>query len=572
MSSGSTDAVAAPVFSASRAAIARATGVDWLTGLLRPYRHRIAALVALGLIAALAALVPPWLTKLVIDEGLMAGDAAALIRWSLALLAFGALTLVLGAITSVLHMRASVAMLADLRRMLARAVLDRPAGWRARQRTGEIMARLDSDAGEVQQFAFNLLLTGTSSALRLIGGATMLFILAWPLALIALLLAPFEAAFVYWARPRTEVRSREARAARGRLAAQMTEMVQATPQIQAAAGEGPVAAAIGRAQGALNRALVRAHLWSEVTRGGPALLTALMRSAVFIAGGLMVIDGRLSLGTLIAFIAYLAFLVGPMQALFGLWHARARLSAALERLDGVMQPIAEGPVWMAKPLPLPEGRGALRLEGVGARTGGQLLFSDLDAEIPPGTRLRLTGASGTGKSTLLALLQRHTDPEAGRILLDGNDIRMLARDELRRAAVLVPQRPFLLAGTVADNLALSAPESSREAMQAALDDVQMSARFATVGGLDAPLGEDGLTLSGGERQRLCLARALLVPFRVLLLDEALSEVDPVTVAAIMEAIETGHPGRTRIVVTHGHASAHGPFDAELSLDAVARCH
>jgi len=572
MSSASSEPLGGRLGAAPLALVARATGAEWLATLIRPYRGRIALLVVLGMIAAVAALVPPWLTKLVIDEGLLAGDVAALLRWSMALFAFGVVTLALGALTSVLHMRASVAMLADLRRTLAAAVLDRPAAWRSRQRTGEIMARLDADAGEVQQFAFNLLLTGTGQSLRLAGGAVMLLVLAWPLALIALALAPLEAAFVRWARPRTEARARASRAARGRLAARLSEMVQAAPEIQAAGGERPVAAAIGRAQATLNAALIRAHLWSEVTRGGPALLTALVRSTVFIAGGLMVIDGRLSLGALVAFIAYLAFLTGPIQGLFGLWHARARLTAALDRLGDLMRPTA-GPLWPARPSPLPDGGGALRLDGVAASVEGRPLFSGLEADIPAGTRLRLTGASGAGKSTLLALLQRHADPEAGRILLDGIDLARLDRRALRRAVVLVPQRPFLMAGTVADNLSLSHPGATPAAMAAALDAVAMRPWLDAAGGLEASLGENGLTLSGGERQRLCLARALLVPFRVLLLDEALSEVDPLTVARIMRAIDAGHRQQSRIVVTHGNAAAHGPFDAVLDLDrpSSARC-
>jgi len=542
-------------------------GRPWLAALIRPRRGRIALLVGLGLVAAGTGLVPPLMTKQVIDAGLMAGDAGALIFWALLLFGFGLLALGLGALTSVLHMRASVAMLADLRALLARTVLGRSPAWRARQQTGELMARLDGDAGEVQQFAFNVLLTGSGAVLRLVGGAALLIWLNPWLALIAAALAPLELAFFAWARPRTERLARASRAAKGGLAARLAEMLHGLPQIQAARGEAAVAGGIGQAQAGLNAALIRAQLWGEVTRGVPAVLSAVGRSAVFIAGGLMVIEGRMTLGALIAFLAYLGYLVGPVQSLIGLWHARARLSAALERLDEVMAAEADGPRWPACPLPLPAGPGALRLEGLRLSAGGRLLADGLTRDIPPGTRLRVAGPSGAGKTTFLGLFQRHADPEAGRILLDGADLRTLARDDLRRAVAYVPQRPFLIHGTVAENLLLSTPQATATEMAEVLEAVGLTARLAPDGGFETALGEDGLTLSGGERQRLCLARALLSPCRVLILDEALSEVDPASVARIMAALDARLPGVTRLVATHGGEAAHGPFDDVLEIGA-----
>jgi ATP-binding cassette, subfamily B, bacterial len=536
-----------------------APSAAWLLPLLRRRRGAIGALLALGMVAAAAALLPPWLTKLVIDEGLVAGAPDALIFWSVALFAAGLASLGLGALSSVLHMRASVGMLAELRAQLTRAVLERSPRWRAERQTGELMARLDGDAGEVQQFAFNALLTGTGSVLRLAGGMAMLFVLNWQLALVALALAPVELAFFAWARPRTELLARESRAERGLFAGRLAEMLAGLFPIQAALGEPAVAAGLAQAQGRLNRALIRAQLWGEATRAAPAILSAIMRSTVFVLGGLMVIRGDWPLGSLIAFIAYLGFLVGPMQSLIGLWHAQARVRAALDRIGGVMQP-EPGPAWPARPARLPPGRGALSLESVSLEAGGRCLVEDLTAEVPPGAKVRISGPSGVGKSTLLALLQRHADPASGRILLDGIDICRLACDELRRAVALVPQRPFLLHGTVVENLRLTNPYATQSEMAAVLHLVGLAGRCPP----DALLGEDGLTLSGGERQRLCLARALLAPARVLLLDEPLSEVDPRTIRRIMAGIDAARPC-TRIIVTHGAEEAYGPFDLVIDI-------
>ncbi len=541
-----------------------AASAPWILPHLQRRRATLVLLFLLGLVSALAALAPPYLTKLVIDQGLIAGDRAALIGWSLAFFAFGLLTLALSALNSVLHMRASVAMLADLRKSLAEAVLARSPAWRARRRTGELMSRIDGDAGEVQQFAFNALLTGSGGLLRLVGGLVMLFFLSWQLALLALLLVPLELGFFTWARPKTEALAKVSRAARGHFAARLAEMLGATGQIQAARAEAPIATGLANAQEDLNRALIRAQLWGEVTRAAPLTLVALVRGTVFLVGGLMVIENGWPLGSLIAFVAYLGFLVGPIQSLIGLWHAQARVQAALERLNAVMD--AGGDLsWPRHPAALPSGEGQLRLEGVAVDADGKRLLSHIDLELAGGSKVRIAGPSGLGKTSLLSLLQRHADPAEGRLVLDGIDLRQLSAKSLRQAVALVPQRPFLIQGTVAENLSLSRPDANTEEMEEMLTLVGLDQRFAKEGGLAARLGEDGLTVSGGERQRLCLARALLTPFRILVLDEALSEVDPETVRQITRTLDQRFGDRTRLIATHGDESLQGPFDQSIDL-------
>lgn len=536
----------------------------WLAPLVLPYRWPMTGLFALSLVSAGAALVPPWLTKLVIDRGLMAGDKEALVTFVGLLFAVGLAALALGAVNSLLHLRFSARLLADLRRAAVARILAQSPRWQANQKIGELMSRLDGDAGEVQQFTFAALVNGGGSVLRLIGGLVMLFILSPPLAALALLLAPIELFFFAKARPVTHARAGDVRQARGFLAARLAETITGLGALRALNATSAAADAVEHRQRGLLSALMSAQVWNEVTRAVPLVMTAFLRGAVFLIGGLAVIDGTMQLGSLIAFTAYLGFLIGPMQSLISLWHGQARMRAALDRLDEVMsaEPDVEDP---SAPLPLPKAGGDLVLTGISYSPDGERpLFRNVSASIPAGSKVRLCGPSGSGKSSLLSLLQRHDDPKDGAILLDGIDLRQLPLADLRGAVALVPQKGHVFSGTLSDNLRLGAPDASDTEMNEIFALVDLEVRFAA-DGLNTRLGEGGLDLSGGERQRLCLARALLQGFRVLILDESLSEVDAATVSRIMAAIDARFGDRTRIVVTHGEAARYGAFDREIDL-------
>jgi len=543
----------------------------WLLPLVLPYRTPLTALFLLSLATACAALVPPYLTKLVIDQGLMAGDRQALIVFAAALFGVGLFALALGAVNSLVHLRFSARLLADLRRAAVGRILQQSPRWQARQSIGELMSRLDGDAGEVQQFTFAVLVSGAGSVLRLAGGLVMLFVLAPELALLALALAPVELYFFARARPVTHRKAREVRQARGYLASGLAETLAGLSALRALNAADTAASRIDTRQQDLVRTLMSAQMWSEVTRAVPMVLTAILRGAVFLVGGLAVIDGTMPLGSLIAFIAYLGFLIGPMQSLIGLWHGQARMKAALDRLDGIMsaEPDVRDPV---EPVPRPfeDGcGGGLVLSGLAhAPAGGAPLFADLSLSIPAGSKIRLSGPSGIGKSSLLSLLQRHADPDEGTILLDGVDLKRRTLSEVRSAVALVPQKGHVFSGTLSDNLRLGRNTVGAKDMLDVLRLVELEERF-TADGLATLLGEGGLDLSGGERQRFCLARALLQPFKVLVLDESLSEVNGARVTRIMSAIDQRFAAHTRIVVTHGEAARYGAFDHQVDLGRFA---
>jgi ATP-binding cassette subfamily B protein len=380
----------------------------------------------------------------------------------------------------------------------------------------------------------------------------------------ALALAPIELIFFAKARPVTHARARDVRAARGVLASGLAEVIGGLSALRALNATHAAAVGIEERQKGLVGALMTAQKWIEITRAVPLVLTAVLRGAVFLVGGLAVIDGTMPLGSLIAFTAYLGFLIGPMQSLISLWHGQARMRAALDRLDEVMSSTPEvlEPVC---PVALPARGGALELLNVAyAPFDGPPLVNGLCADVSTGKKVRLFGASGIGKSSVLGLLQRHDDPQEGHILLEGIDLRDVRLAELRTAVALVPQKGHVFSGSLASNLLLGCPDATEEQLLNVLNLVELDGRFEAKG-LETHLGEGGLNLSGGERQRLCLARALLQPFRILILDESLSEVDGACVQRIIRKIDNQYPDRTRIIVTHGNLAQYGAFDAEINL-------
>ncbi|UWQ39446.1 ABC transporter ATP-binding protein/permease (plasmid) [Leisingera aquaemixtae] len=550
------------------AALFTAATAAWLLPLLRPHRRRLAVLLLISFAAAALGLLPPYISKLVIDRGLMAGDAGQLVIWSAALFGIGLLAAGTGALSNILHMRASVRMLARMRQRLLARLAAKPAGWFASQRAGELLARIDGDAAEVQRFAFNAVLGGSSALIRLVGGSAMLMVLDWRLGLLTALLAPAELAFLIWARPRTERHAAMVRERQGRYAAGLSETLFGLPALQAARGTAWAERRSLRDHAGLSQRLIAQNLWGEFTRAVPVLLSALTRSAIFLAGGLMVIRGEWPLGSLIAFIAYMGFMTGPMQSLLGLWHAQARVKVAAARLDAVMQ--ADGPARAAGFAPAGYD---LRLAGVTVSRGAAAPLGPLTLTIPEGARVALRGASGAGKTSLLAVLCGRARPLAGRVTLGGADLSLLDGAGLPERVAYAGQRPFTLRASLRDNLFQSRafwarPENAARVWEM-LALFGLAERFRGAGGLDTLLGESGLTLSGGERQRLCLLRALLQPFDILILDEALSEVDPATAARILAHIDAAFPEATRILTAHGGAAAGGDFDMEIALTEAA---
>src|SRR5439155_17287107 len=275
-------------------------------------------------------------------------------------------------------------------------------------------------------------------------------------------------------------------------------------------------------------------------------------AAILFFGGRRVVHGQMTLGDFTAFYAYLLMLLAPMRTLGISLGMAQRATASGARL---FQTLERAPRPVAPPgaPPLPAGSGRVELRDVSLRYEGAAVdaLHDVSLDVEAGTTLALVGATGSGKTTLVQLISRLYDPTAGRVLVDGADVRDVDLGSLRRSIAIVDDDPFLFSATVAENIAYAREDATREEIEAAARRAQAHGFIAELpDGYDTRVGERGLTLSGGQRQRLAIARALLADPRILVLDDATSSVDASTEQAIKRALREAMAGRTTFIIAH----------------------
>ncbi len=272
-------------------------------------------------------------------------------------------------------------------------------------------------------------------------------------------------------------------------------------------------------------------------------------------------------GAIVAFLLYLTQFFTPIQQLSAVFDTWQSASAGMRKLDALLAERTTVPAPPA-PVPLPSGAGAVGLEGVTFAYPGQLTpaLHAVDVQLQAGRRVALVGQTGSGKSTFMKLVARFYDPSAGRVLVDGIDIRELDPTAFRRRLGYVPQEPFLFGGTIGDNLRYGRPDATDQQVRAAVAAVGLDPMLATLpDGLDTWLVERGRSLSTGQRQLICLARALVADPLLLLLDEATSNLDLASEARIERAMDVLSEGRTTVVIAHRLATA-ARADRILLLD------
>lgn len=523
-----------------------------LLGFLRPYSGKVAitAICAAGLMACSITL--PYLTGRVIDDSLTAGDRSALAPLVLAVVAVCTVRFALGAVRRWVSGQVSLAVEFDIRSRFFAHLQRMSLAYYDRMSVGQLMSRGTNDLQTVRFFLGYGLVFVFMQTFTLVIVTGILLYMNWALALVALLLGP-ALLVVAW---RYSTRSKPVLVDVQQRVAEVTEMAEESAVgirvIKAFGQEGERSDRFGvTARQAFDRSMDAAHLRAlyEPLLG---FLPILGLGVILVYGGLLTIDGSLSLGEFVAFYLYLTLLIAPFRSLGMLLSSAQRAIAGgtriFEVLDSEPQIVEPG-----SPTPLPAGGGNVRFEAVSFRyaPGAPDVLSEIDLDIPAGRTVALIGPTGSGKSTLTQLVPRFYDATAGRVLVDGVDVRDLDLVELRRAVGMVSQDPFLFSTTVRDNISYGRPDATDEEVRRAARMAQAEAFIdALPDGFDTVIGERGLTLSGGQRQRLAIARALITDPRFLILDEATASVDASTEREIQAALETVMAGRTTLVIAH----------------------
>jgi ATP-binding cassette subfamily B protein len=541
------------------------SSLRWLYSFVRPHRLAIVGLLGLSVCASALVLVQPWLTKLLIDDGLLARNFPMLVLIAGLMIVAGLLGTALSGINRYLHTRLSGRMLFALRDDLYRHLQTLSPSFYGQRRIGDLMSRLDGDVAEIQRFAVDSLFSAVSSVIGLVVALAMLLTLSWKLSLLALVLIPLDVLWLRWMRRKVERDVRQLRERSADMSSFMVETLPVMKFIQSAGQQQREARRLETlGQGYMSQ-LLRLQVTEFFTQAVPGTLTSLSRACAFLIGGYWVVQGTWQLGALIAFSTYLGMAVGPVQSLLGLYVAIQRMTVSLGR---VMELRGEQPTVLtpATPQSLPAS-GDLRFDDVHfSHPGRTTTLRGIQASIPYGLKVALSGGSGVGKSTLIDLLQRHHDPQSGRVLLGEVDLRELDLFQLRRRIAVVSQDIVLFRGSLADNLAYAVPDASREAVAEVARLAQLDSLIASLPeGLDSPLGERGQQLSGGQKQRIAIARALLQDPLILVLDEATSAVDEATEREVIEAIDRLFAGRTRILISHRPSTL---ADADLRFELL----
>ncbi|WP_321842599.1 ABC transporter ATP-binding protein [Paraburkholderia bannensis] len=534
----------------------------WLYGFVRPHRLAIAGLLALSACASLLVLVQPWITKEMIDRGLVGRNFSMLFVLALAMIGAGLIGTLLGGVNRYLHTRLSGRVLFALRSAVYAHLQKLPPSFYGRRRIGDLLSRLDGDVAEIQRFALDALFSAVSSVIGLLGSVALLLTLSVKLSLLVAVLIPFEALWLRWMRRKVERDARGLRESAADLSSFLVETLPAMKFIQASGQQNAERVRLEQFGDRYMDRLLKLQVTEFFTQSVPGLFTSISRACAFLVGGYWVVQGEWQLGALIAFTTYLGMAVGPVKSLLGLYVALQRMTVSLTRVVELQHE----PVIVKEPESpaTPTDDSTLEFDDVWfsheERAHGVLRGAS--AVLPAGRKIALAGASGAGKSTLIDLVQRFYDPQAGTLRLGGVDLRDLHLDELRRRVAVVSQDIVLFRGSMADNVRYSAPYASREQIALAVHAAQLDSLVATLPeGLDSQIGERGQQLSGGQKQRIAIARALLQEPSILVLDEATSAVDEATEREVIAQIDTLFATRTRILISHrattlAHADLH----------------
>lgn len=532
---------------------ARRARVGRLVALLRPHTGRWALATAALLLAASVNLALPQAVRLAIDDAVGRGDRE-LLAWICvgALLGFAALA-ALTFLRSYLMAWLGGRVVAELRRETFEHLLTHPPGFFQERSSGELISRLTSDIGMLHHAVGAELSIALRSSLTVVGGLVLLLATSPGLTLMMVALMPPVALGAVWVGKHVRRRSREVQDQVAEANAGLKEALTGIETVQTFTAEAREAQRYGGRvfkafRTDLRVALLRSGLMAGVLFGGYAALAVIL----WVGAG-QVMDKALSAGELATFLLYTIMVTGALAGLADIWSNLQRAVGASGRIFELLEtrPIIAS---TAGAEALREVRGEIAFEDVAFAYPSRpdvTVLHDVSLAAKSGEVVALVGQSGAGKSTLTLLLQRFYDPVAGRILVDGKDVRGVQLEDLRAAIATVSQDPVLFSGSVRENILYGRPGATEEEVRQAAADAYIAEFVEGLpDGYETVVGERGVKLSGGQRQRVAIARAMLANPRILILDEATSHLDSENEALVHEALARLMTARTTLVIAH----------------------
>ncbi len=517
---------------------------------LRPYAGPLLLMLGLSLFGSLLGLAQPYLSKYLVDNALLRKDMHAL--WLAALLMFAATALGFGMsyISGYGYMRLSASMLFDMRLAVYRHLHTLSPRFYARARLGDLVSRLNSDVAEVQRISADSFLSFLTNIVFIVGSLGMMILLSWKLFILGVILIPLAVALFRYYQIRITKLALELREHSAGIGTLFVETLIGMRLLACFNASDYELDRFRQRNDSFVACLMRFQGVSLMGRTLPGTIFTGATIVVFLYGGRQIILGHMTIGTLVAFMAYHARLLSPVQSLLGLSGALATAKVSLGRVLELLDTPAEI-VESPNALPIEQISEGIELRNVTLLHEGRTVLDRVSCTLPAGRFSVICGHSGSGKSTIADLLVRLLDPDSGTVLFDGIDVRELRLKDLRHAVVLIEQSPHLLQGTLFDNIAYAKSGISRERVAQAAEAAGLKELLERLPlGLDTIAGERGLTLSAGERQRVAIARAFLSNPDVLILDEPSAALDPGLERDLLESLRRNFTGKTLIAITH----------------------